>query len=162
QRLAAAMLTLLLVRNLRGGRQRDAVRGWRRGRIGRLRRGGSGGRSRGGAALRKRSRGRRAASWRCRLAAAHRTVRARQLVEHTFAGIVGTRRRSAIENVDRLLAVAGDDGQGKRSDEEGRGQDRRRAGKRIGGAPRRHETGTAANAETTAFGALQQHHADKG
>ena len=65
-----------------------------------------------------------------------RNVVAAELVEHAAAARLALRRRHAIENVERLRAVAGDDGERQRGGEEGDRQDRRRARQRIGSAAR--------------------------
>src|SRR5690606_18616106 len=72
------------------------------------------------------------------------------------------RSRNPIENIGRLCAITGNDGEPERGDEKRGGENCRGARQGVGSAARRHETGTAADTKPSTFGTLNQYHADKG
>ena len=103
-------------------------------------------------------RGCRGLSARCRRRRCGGLVRA-QRVENALA--IALRRRNTVENVGRLCFVARQNAKTQRRDEEQRRQNARGARQSIGRAARRHEAGTAADAEAAAFRTLDQHDADE-
>src|SRR6478672_7758829 len=77
------------------------------------------------------------------------------------SGRLRLRRWRVSDDRTRLAVVACVPGEKQAGQEEAERQYRGRARQQVGGATARHETGTPADAETAAFGFLQQHGRDQ-
>src|SRR5581483_11641314 len=108
-------------------------------------------------------------AWRTRRSELVEQATARRLRRLSLGGCrlvarrtLGRRRRGwRVEDGARLLAARGEQCQQHAGGEERRREPGRDAGEEVGGATARHEAAASADAERTAFGALQQDDADE-